>query len=224
MLTIISTLSALLPILFFVFFCIRNSTRELWVIFIYSIASFLFDGFLTSSSWAIDHKFLLWNVFAILEFCILSYFFYIIIKNRPIRILIQILAVLYLIAFSLFATSSNNHFNSILSAISSVIILTFCIVFFVLSMKITAEPTTLFSPTFLIVIALLLYVASTLFLYIIAGHLAEKEREKYWSINNVSNIISNLIFSIAFFLNRYQKKNPFPENAAVDFTSFPDDR
>jgi hypothetical protein len=91
-------------------------------------------------------------------------------------------------------------------------------------MKLTAEPTTLFSPTFLIVIALLLYVASTLFLYIIAGQLAEKEREKYWSINNVSNIITNLIFSVAFFLNRYQKKNPFPENAAVDFTSFPDDR
>jgi hypothetical protein len=91
-------------------------------------------------------------------------------------------------------------------------------------MKLTAEPTTLFSPTFLIVIALLLYVASTLFLYIIAGQLAEKEREKYWSINNVSNIITNLIFSVAFFLNRYQKKNPFPEKAAVDFTSFPDDR
>jgi hypothetical protein len=47
---------------------------------------------------------------------------------------------------------------------------------------------------------------------------------EYWSINHVSNIITNLIFSVAFFLNRYQKKNPFPEKAAVDFTSFPDDR
>jgi hypothetical protein len=91
-------------------------------------------------------------------------------------------------------------------------------------MQLSAEPLNLFSPVFLIVIALLLYVASTLFLYIIAGHLAVKEREKYWSINNVSNILTNLIFSVAFILFRFQNKNPFPENAAVDFTRFPDDR
>jgi nicotinamide riboside transporter PnuC len=99
-----------------------------------------------------------------------------------------------------------------------------CVTFFAISMKLSAESLNLFSPVFLIVVALLLYVASTLFLYIIASRLSAKEMREYWSINHVSNIITNLIFSVAFFLNRYQKKNPFPEKAAVDFTSFPDDR
>ncbi len=99
-----------------------------------------------------------------------------------------------------------------------------CVAFFANSMKLSAEPLSLFSPIFLIVVAILLYVASTLFLYIIASRLNAKEIGEYWSINHVSNIITNLIFSIAFLLNRFQKKNPFPENANVDFTSFPDDR
>lgn len=91
-------------------------------------------------------------------------------------------------------------------------------------MRTSEEPANLFSPIFLIVIALLLYVASTLFLYIIASRLSAKDMDKYWSINHVSNILTNLIFSVAFILFRYQKQNPTSENLAVDFTRSPDDR
>jgi hypothetical protein len=85
-------------------------------------------------------------------------------------------------------------------------------------------PGSFFSPIFLIVIALLLYVASTLFLYVIASQLSEKEMEQYWSINHVSNILTNLIFAVAFYLHRYKYKNPSSENVPVDFTRLPDDR
>ena len=91
-------------------------------------------------------------------------------------------------------------------------------------MRNTNTTTNFYSPVFLIVIALLLYVASTLFLYIIASQLTEKEMEQYWSINHISNILTNLIFSIAFISFHFQRKNPSPENASVDFTRFPDDR
>ena len=96
--------------------------------------------------------------------------------------------------------------------------------FFVISMRTSEEPINLLSPVFLIVIALLLYVASTLFLYIIANRLTAREMEHYWGINHVSNILTNVIFAAAFLLFRFQKKNPSPENAAVDFTRFPDER
>ncbi|MDP4213028.1 MAG: hypothetical protein Q8918_18890 [Bacteroidota bacterium] len=96
--------------------------------------------------------------------------------------------------------------------------------FFVISMRTSEEPINLLSPVFLIVIALLLYVASTLFLYIIANRLTAREMEQYWGINHVSNILTNVIFAAAFLLFRFQKKNPYPENAAVDFTRFPDER
>ena len=80
------------------------------------------------------------------------------------------------------------------------------------------------SPLFLIVIALLLYVACTLFLFIIANKLSAKEMAKYWgSITVYNNILTNLLFSAAFLLYRFQHKNPPSERHTVDFTS-PNDR
>lgn len=224
MLPKISILSALLPITFFLLFCIKCNKKGLWVIFLYSILSFLFDVFLFSSHWAFENKYLVWNIFAILEFSMLSYFFYLIIDNQLIRWLILVFSAVYLIIFCLFVSSSDEHFNSILSAIGSVIMLFLSLSFFVISMRPSEEPVDLLSPVFLIVIALLLYVASTLFLYIIANRLTAKEMEQYWGINHVSNILTNLIFAAAFLLFRFQKKNPSPEKTAVDFTRFSDER
>ena len=223
MLPKISILSALIPIILFLLFCSKNSSRGLWVIFIYCIASFLFDVFLSTSLWAIEHTYLVWNIFAILEFSLLTYFFYVVIKERIVRILILVFLIFYLIIFFLFLSSNDDHFNSVLNAIGSVIFLSLSIIFFILSMRNSEASATFFSPIFLIVIALLLYISSTLFLYIIASRLTEKEMEQYWSINHISNILTNLIFSAAFFLNRSQHKNPSTENA-VDFTRLPDDR
>jgi drug/metabolite transporter (DMT)-like permease len=90
-------------------------------------------------------------------------------------------------------------------------------------MKPSTEPVSIFTPVFLIVIALLIYVASTLFLFIIASRLTEKEMDHYWFINSYSNILVSSIFSAAFILVRYQKKQPPPESHSVDFT-FPNDR
>lgn len=224
MLPKISILSALLPITFFLLFCFKCNKRGLWVIFLYSLLSFFFDVFLYSSRWAFNNKYLVWNIFAILEYCLLSYFFYLIIKIRAIRLLIFLFSAIYLAIFCLFVSSSDDHFNSVLSALSSVFMLFLSLTFFVIAMKPSQEPVNLFSPIFLIVIALLLYVASTLFLYIIANRLTTKEMEQYWGINHVSNILTNLIFAAAFLLYRFQKNNPIPEKTAVDFTRIPDDR
>ena len=224
MLPRISILSSLLPITFFLLFCFKNGNRGLWVIFLYSISSLLFDLFLFISPWAFENKYLVWNTFAILEYSMISYFFYRIINSRSTRIFILISFFVYLLLFCLLASTSDDHFNSVLSAVGSVIILTLCLIFFVHSMKLTAEPVSLFSPIFLIVIALLVYVSSTLFLYIVASRLSDKEMEQYWIINHIVNILMNLIFSIAFISFHFQRKNPSPENASVDFTRFPDDR
>jgi len=178
---------------------------------------------LFSSTWAFENKYLVWNIFAILEYIIITYFFYIIIQKRFVRVLIVIFSIVYLVTFCIFATSNDDQFNSLLNAIGSVIILTLSLAFFVISMRTSEEPINLLSPVFLIVIALLLYVASTLFLYIIANRLTAREMEQYWGINHVSNILTNVIFAAAFLLFRFQKKNPSPENAAVDFTRFPDE-
>jgi hypothetical protein len=81
----------------------------------------------------------------------------------------------------------------------------------------------IFNPLFIIVIAILLYVACTLFLFIIANQLTESEMDKYWNITIYSNILTNLLYTTAFLLYRFQYKSSTPENQTVDFTS-PNDR
>ncbi len=154
----------------------------------------------------------------------LSYFFFLIIQNRKIKLLILFFAVIYLILFVFLASTSDDHFNSILSAVGSVFLLTLCLIYLVHSMRLTTAPVSFFSPVFLIVIALLIYVASTLFLYIVASQLTEKEMDQYWSINHIVNILINVIASLAFISVRTQSKNPTPENQQLDFTPFSDDR
>ena len=90
-------------------------------------------------------------------------------------------------------------------------------------MKPTAEPVNIFTPILLAVFAILIYVTSTLFLYIIANNLTPAQFDKYWSINDFANIICNLIYSFAFILYGYQKKSLSHENHIVDYTS-PNDR
>ena len=223
MLVQISILSSLLPIIFFVVFCLRNATRELWVIFASCVASFISDFSIIYYDWGYEHKYLLWNIYTILEYYLLIYFFYLIIKERAIRFLIILLSMVFLVLCILFSKYDTDHFNSLIGAISSVIILTLSLCFFIISLKRTAEPANFFTPIFLIVIGLLFYVAITLFLYIIANNLSTEEFHKYWAINQLANILVNLIISLAFYLYRTRRKSPPHENRSVDFTS-PNDR
>lgn len=223
MLQTISLISSLLPIVFFILFCSKTHIKGLWVIFLYSTASLLSDLFL-SSTWGSNHTFLLWNIYTIIEYSILSFFFYTVIKLRLIRALIFIISTLYFIVFLFLIKSINLQFNSVLSFFSQVNILGLCLVYLFINMKQTSESIDILNPLFVIVIALLLYVACTLFLFIIANKLSAKEMAEYWGgITVYNNILTNLLFSVAFLIYRYQTKSKPSESHTVDFTS-PNDR
>jgi hypothetical protein len=219
----ISLLSSLLPIIFFILFCLKTNIKGFWVIFFYTIASLISDVFLANSEWAAEHKFFVWNIFTLIEYALLSYFFYLTINLRLVRLLIIVFSLTYLIIFISLNKTIHVQFNSFLSFVNQVVILALCLIYFIFRMKQTSESIDIFSPEFIIVIALLLYVACTLFLYIIANHLSAKEMNDYWIINNFGNILTNLLFSTAFLLYHYQNKKPTPESHSVDYTS-PNDR
>ena|GEM_PF-957412 len=220
---IISLVSSLLPIIFFISFCTKTHIKGFWVIFLYSIASLLSDFFI-SSNWGSLHQYLLWNLYTIVEYSILSFFFYLIIKIRLIRTLIIITSAIYFIVFFMLIKGITLQFNSVLSSFSQVIILGLCLIYLFSSMKHSVETINLINPMFLIVVALLLYVAFTLFLFVIANNLSAKEMAEYWgNITIYNNILTNLLFSTAFLLYRFQYKSSTPENQTVDFTS-PNDR
>lgn len=219
----ISLLSSLLPIVFFILFCFKTSIKGLWVIFIYNTTSFLFDVFAVASRWGTSHKLLLWNVYGMFEFLIVAYFFFLVVRQRFLRVLVLIFSVLYLIFFFLSYKSDSDQFNSMMSSIGSVIILILSLSYIITSLRPSLIPVDVFTPVFLIVVGILFYISSTLFLYLIANNLSADEMKKYWRINDYSNIITNVIFSSAFLLYHFQHKNPTPESHSVDFTS-PNDR
>ena len=204
-------------------FCTKTDIKGLWVIFLYSIVSFLSDTLL-NSSWGTNHTIVLWNLYTIVEYSILALFFYLTLKLRLIRALIIVISTIYFIVFMIMIKSIALQYNSVLSFFSQVIILALCLVYLFTSMNQTSETVSILSPLFLIVIALLLYVAFTLFLFIIANKLSAKEMDQYWGgITVYNNLLTNLLFSAAFLLYRFKHKNPIPENHTVDFTS-PNDR
>jgi drug/metabolite transporter (DMT)-like permease len=219
----ISLISSYLPIVFFVAFCIKKAPKEMWVIFIFCLISIFFDLFLTHSSFAFKHKYFIWNLFSIVEYIFITYFFYIIIKRRLIRVLILVFSFFYLLIFLLNSKTDNTQFDSVLSAIKSFAILGLSLSYILNIMKPTTEPVKIFTPVFLIVVGLLLFVSSTLFLFIIANRLSEKEMNQYWSINYYANILVSFIFSAAFLLFYFQQKSKSPESQSVDYTS-PNDR
>jgi hypothetical protein len=140
-----------------------------------------------------------------------------------VKLLIVLSFIVFLITYFLYGSADKERFNSLISAIEAVILLFLSLSYFMIKLKPAAEPVNIFTPIFLAVFAILLYVTSTLFLYIIANNLTLKQFDKYWSINDYANILCNLIYTFAFFLYNYQKKPNPPENHIVDYTS-PNDR
>ena len=191
----------------------------MWVFFIYILTSLIFDLFLTSSTWATNHRFLIWDLFGIVEMAFLSYFFYLIINLRIIRLLIVILSCLYWVYALFHFELSNGQYNSTTNVIGTLIILIFSLSYFVKVMRPTAEAINIFTAEFFLVCALLLNVSSTLFLTIISNRLTANEMMKYWSINNYSLILTNIIVSIAFLVSYSQHKSTPPESRYVDFTN-----
>jgi hypothetical protein len=219
----VSLVTSFLPIIFFLVFCLKTKERGLWVNFFYISFALLIDIVTLTTSWGSANKYTLWNIFILVEFTFLSYFFYLVIQQRLVRSLIILTYLVFFVIYAFYVNNDKGKFNSFLSAIESVILLIYTLSYFMMIMRPTEVPVKIFNPTLLIVFSILVYLSSTTFLYVIVNNLTEQQFQKYWSINDLANIVCNLTYSFAFILYGYQRKNPPHENQFVDYTS-PNDR
>jgi len=201
-------LSYLLCITFFLVFCIRKPKRELYIIFIYILYSLGFD-FVRSSITAEKTGFFVSSLFTIGELLILSYFFYIILQSPVLKRIILILSgiVLLTMIITLIRTEKKG-FDSLPASLESITFILYSVFYFFEQIN---KPQQIFiysSPNFWLVLGIMMYTAATLFLFIMANNLSENELNKYWIINNISNILTNFSFSIAFLQNRYVSRVP----------------
>lgn len=207
--------SPLLPVLLFLVFFKKSKGIILWVIFLYSIYAFANDSVLIyiQNSLAKNPRqpeilfygrFLLYS-FTIIEYLFFTVFLYIIIENRFIKKIIIALSLAFTVfcVYHLFSDATKK-FDSIQASIEGILIIVFCILYLYEQM---IKPQVLFIYTsykFWIVFGIMIYMAGNLFLFAYAVDLPNAMRKQYWIINYVSNIIKNIFFALAIFIQAKQ--------------------
>lgn len=208
----ISYISGILPIIFFLLFFKRNKEGGYWVIFVYIILSFCADTAFKIPS--IKHySFFVLSALTIIEYSLFSYFLYLSYKERKFKIILIICSLLfYVVAIVNILYKRSTSFDSLPSSLEASLLILFTILF--LYEQIT-DPTIFYvynSKKFWISVAFLLYFSSILFLFIYAFKLTKQQYNSYWRINNIFDTIKNLLFAVAFAMNKNKQPEPSLEN------------
>ncbi|MBS1932788.1 MAG: hypothetical protein JST96_02240 [Bacteroidetes bacterium] len=125
---------------------------------------------------------------------------------KKIIIFLSIGFVVYMIIY--FIRNDITTFDAIPSSIEDLLLMMYCIMYMYEQI---AKPQIGFiyaTPNFWVVLAFFVYTSSTLFLFITTSSFSGDEKDKYWLINLISNIVSNILLSIAFIVNRKSQKKP----------------
>jgi len=201
MLPLLSFISDSLPIVFFLLLKNRNKEKELWVVFIYAVIAFATDGSFYKLNPSKTSQFYLFSAFTILEYTLFSIFFYLSYKSANFKKLLVVCSVIFL-GFEVYnlLQLSNDKFDSLPASMESILIIAYSIFFFYEQLK-TPDSNFIYSTKkFWVVIAIFLYLAATFILFVSTLYMSDKERQVYWPINLIANIIKNAFLCIAFTL------------------------
>jgi len=174
--------------------------KVLWVIFLYAIFSFINNNLLLYVFNNDDFGgYLVLSIFTGIEFICFVTVLIFLLANKTALNVIKVIALAFILfcVISIIGSNHESHFDSIQSSISSILIIIFCIFYFFEKLN---EPEMKFIYSdfhFWIILAFLIYLAATLFLYGYVTSLPQDIAKKYWVINSISNIIKNILFCIA---------------------------
>ena len=207
----------MLPIVFFLFFLHRNNEKKLWVIFVYVALSFLNDITLSSFPKGSQIKFYFFSFFTVVEYTLFSVFLYLNFKSKLIKQLIMGALPLFYLLVTYYIINKNQakNFDAIPASLESILIIVFCVSFFFEQIRDMEVSFIYSSKTFWIIVAILVYMSATFFLFISAEFFTQQERQNYWFINSISNLIKNLLLAIAFIIPNY-KPRPMDERPFND--------
>lgn len=205
----LSIISGILPIVFFLLFLKRNKERKLWVVFIYVTLSYLTDFTLSTLPRNAPVKFYLFSFFTVIEYTLFSLFLYLSFKSKRIKQVIVGAAPLFilLVLYHFFNKNKSNNFDAIPASLESILIIIFCVCFFFEQIRDMEVSFVYSSKTFWIIVAILIYMSATFFLFISTVYFTQEERKAYWFINYFSNILKNLLLAIAFIIPNYKPKS-----------------
>jgi hypothetical protein len=216
LLTLISVLSEILPIIFYFCFLKRNAGEKLWVIPIYCLVSFISEIAVSVFQQKVDVFYLIAS-FTICEYTLFTLILYLFLKEKKFRYVPLIGSVFfYTLAIINFLTKKSETFDSLSASSEAILIIIYCILFLYEQIKDQNIIYIYYTKSFWIIIAIFLYLSSTLFLFIYAATLTKQEHKSYWPINDVFNILKNILFCISIAMKKGSKISYPIENLNPD--------
>jgi hypothetical protein len=201
----------LLPILVVLFFFKKIKEMPIWVIFLYCAYSFANNKIILNF---LNHKISVVNLlsfFTLFEYLLFAAILFLILKSPKFKKAILLISPSFAaICVYFIFWGSLKSFDSVQTAIECILIITFCLVYFY-EQLVSPEVEFIYnSYKFWIIIALLLYLAGTFFIFVFAADMPLKERDSYWPILYVCGIVRNILFAIAVYLStRPQDEEPY---------------
>lgn len=141
----------------------------------------------------------------LISFLFISYYFKSILEKgnyKYIYITNIIYIIFYFFLFIFWNTKSSLHTSSYLSALQTVFILIFSILWFIDSFKKLEHDSLLKKPHFYFVSGLVLYYSGTIFLFLMSSVIFEKEKAfilEYWMLNIFFNFIFRVLLSVGIW-------------------------
>ena len=197
----------LLPILFFLLFKRKSQEKSVWVIFFYILYCTI-NEILNRYLQQIDSEYVLqlFNVFTILEFSFISYYFLLIFKNQAktqniIKIL-WIIFTLYVIS-NIFLNKWPKSWDSIAIGVESLIIIILSVYYIFVQIKRTNSLSIYTKFHFWIAVTFVVYFSGTFFLNIMAESMRKNRDYQmlYIYINIGSILIKNILLAVAMTMN-----------------------
>jgi hypothetical protein len=195
----IGLVADILPIFFFLLFVRQNNEKRLWVVFFTTFASLTVDTLQDFAQLSRAMNFYLFVVFTIIEYTFFSAFFFLTLKTRLLRAAIVVGSIAFFLAalYNLFL-DTNSSFDSISASSEAILIIVYSVFYFYEQLK-TPEETFIYSTkSFWITVAILLYLAATLILFVSVSYLSPSDQQKLWQISIIANTTKNLLLTIAF--------------------------
>ena len=196
----------MVPLIFCIFFRKKINTKELKVFFVYSIFQALFAILCTLAFYAFKSfptYILVLRFHSVFEYILISYFLYLLIRNKIVKKIILFLTIPYLI-FSVydFFKFGNQTFSNDPSLVEFLILILFIIFFLFEKMQYSIDVPVYQTINFWISVGLFVYFTGTFFYILLVKNTNNSDinlKKQLLIINSVVIIIKNVILGFAFF-------------------------
>ena len=216
-LQLLSILSPIIPILIFLIFKHNRKERLKWVIFVLLLLGVLVDLLGLRLAKHQSNNVWLINIYTLVEFSLLSFFFIRLQKFKQNKFHIFVYATFLLLwMIQNFIIQNINQFDYFSQAIEFLILFIFCLLYFFKKAK-TYDTIFIYNTyEFWLVTAILIYCAGTFFSFFIPMNINERNKDTlvFEYISRLGNIFKSILIAIAFTIDpkKFVKKQPNPNS------------